>query len=195
MTRARMWMAFGAVLVLTAVAVPGDLAQAQSGPYQYYAITPCRLVDTRSSNVTAPATTVGDSAACPATGGCNGNAATKLNGPFPSSPRTSANRFLVSTWYAQGLCGVPVGAKAVTVNLTIVGPSGAGDMAMFPTGISMPQVSSLNFSANEPALGNGAIVPLGPASAKDLSLGTYIQQSASAAGNAHAVIDVTGYFQ
>lgn len=186
MTRTRTWMAFGAAAVLTVVAVP-DRAQAQSGPYQYYAITPCRLVDTRATTVTAPGGT------CPAAA-CNGNNNVKLSGPALPSPRTPANWFVVSNWYAQGLCGIPVGAKAVTVNLTVVGPSAAGDMAMFPAGGDVPQVSSLNFAKNEPALGNGAIVPLGPSTGKDLSLGTYILLNGTATGTAHAVIDVTGYF-
>jgi hypothetical protein len=192
-------MAFGAAAVLTVVAAP-DQAQAQNGPYQFYAITPCRLVDTRSSNVTVPHTTVGESNPCPGLGGCNGNNATKLQGPLPATPRTNANRFKVSLWPAQGLCGVPVGAKAIAANLTVVGPSGAGDMAMFPAGATpetttMPQVSALNFAALEPALANGAIVPLGASGSSDLALGTYILQSGAAAGTAHAIIDVTGYFQ
>jgi hypothetical protein len=186
-------MAFGAVAVLTVAAAPGD-AQAQSGPYQYYSITPCRLVDTRATTTTAPATTVGESNTCPAAA-CNGNNNVKLAGPAAPTPRTVANWFQVTTWPAQGLCGVPVGAKAITANLTVVGPAKAGDMAMFPTGGTVPQVSSLNFAALEPALGNGAIVPLGPSGAPDLSLGTYILLNGTVPGTAHAVIDVTGYFQ
>jgi hypothetical protein len=60
----------------------------------------------------------------------------------------------------QGLCGVPVGAKAVTVNVTAVVPSGPGFLTLYPSGIATPVVSSLNFAAGELALGNGAIVPL-----------------------------------
>jgi hypothetical protein len=32
--------------------VVGDVAHAQSGPYQYYPLTPCRVVDTRNANST-----------------------------------------------------------------------------------------------------------------------------------------------
>ncbi len=65
------------------------------------------------------------------------------------------------TFPVQNLCGVPIGAAAVSVNVTAVGPNGGGFLTLFPTGVTKPLVSSINFAKGEPALGNGAIVPLG----------------------------------
>ena len=39
------------ILIVAAIAVTQDVA-AQNGPYQYYSVTPCRLVDTRNPNST-----------------------------------------------------------------------------------------------------------------------------------------------
>ena len=93
----------------------------------------------------------------------------------------------------QQLCGVPLGAKAVTVNVTAVGPTGAGFLTLFPTGIPVPLVSSLNFAAFEPALGNGAIVPLADQGSFPMDLAIFARVAPS--GTVHMVLDVTGYFQ
>ena len=112
---------------------------------------------------------------------------TVANGPILSDGATR-------TFVVQGLCGVPVGAKAATVNLTAVGPNGPGFLTMFPSGITKPVVSSLNFNAGEPALGNGAIVPLADQAtfAQDLSV---FARVAITGGTTHMVLDITGYFQ
>src|SRR5438093_7746637 len=86
-------------------------AAAQTGPYQFHSLTPCRLADTRRPD------------------GPSG-------GPILLDQQ-------IRTFPVQGICGVPVGAKAVTVNLTVVGPNGPGFLTMFPTGITRPVVSSL----------------------------------------------------
>jgi hypothetical protein len=136
-----------------------------------------------------------------------GPAAAQSAGPFQfhsltpcrlADTRTPANAPILQdgqtrTFVVQGLCGVPVGAKAATVNLTVVGPNGTGFLTMFPSGIPRPLVSSLNFNAGEPALGNGAIVPLADQAmfAQDLSVFARV----TGPGTAHIVLDVTGYFQ
>lgn len=94
----------------------------------------------------------------------------------------------------QGLCNVPVGAKAVSVNVTAVGPSGGGFLTLFPTGITRPTVSSVNFNVGEAAIGNGAIVPLADQAVHALDVSVYSRVSA-ASGTVHMVLDVTGYFQ
>lgn len=93
----------------------------------------------------------------------------------------------------QGLCGVPVGATAVTVNVTAVGPTGQGYLTLYPSGIPRPVVSNLNFSAGEPALGNGAIVPLADQGMEPLDLAVFSRVATG--GTVHMVLDVTGYFQ
>jgi hypothetical protein len=91
----------------------------------------------------------------------------------------------------QGLCSVPVGAKAVSVNLTAVGPAAVGFLTLYPSGITRPVVSTLNYSAGESAIANGAIVPLGASATQDLALA----YGTVGGGTTHAILDVTGYFQ
>jgi len=92
----------------------------------------------------------------------------------------------------QGVCGVPVGAKAVSVNLTAVGPTTTGYMTLFPAGITRPVVSTLNYSAGESAIANGAIVPLADQATHPLDVAVFPRV---AGGTVHMVLDVTGYFQ
>jgi hypothetical protein len=93
----------------------------------------------------------------------------------------------------QGLCGIPVGAKAVSVNVTAVAPNGAGFLTLFPSGIAVPLISSLNFNAGETAIGNGAIVVLADQTLNPLDLSIYTKVTGS--GSVHMVLDVTGFFQ
>lgn len=91
----------------------------------------------------------------------------------------------------KGVCGVPSTAKAVSLNATIVAPTVDGFFSMWPTGGTFPLVSTLNFLANEPALANGAIVPVKNPGTPDLA----IAYGTTGGGQTHVVLDVTGYFQ
>ena len=91
----------------------------------------------------------------------------------------------------KGVCGVPATAKAVSLNLTVVTPTADGFFSMWPFGGAFPVVSTINFVAGEPAIANGAIVPLA-AGTPDLN-GVYGIAVGSA--TTHALMDVTGYFQ
>ena len=146
------------LLLIAAVFAPAVAWAA--GPFQFHALTPCRVVDTRN-------------AAGPTGGPAIGHQATRN---FPM----------------QGQCGVPSGAKAVALNVTIVSPNGPGYLTLFPAGTSQPIVSTINFVAGEPALANGAIVPLA-AAAPDLAV--YADVPFVASGQVHVILDVTGYFQ
>ena len=134
-----------------------DTAQAD-GPFRFFAITPCRIFDSRT----------------------DGDGLTPLNNG-------------VHTERVQGVCGVPVGAKAAALNVTVVTPNRSGHITIWPSGVSEPLVATLNFLANETALANGAIVPLGPdgGGADDMNF-RYSMQSPP--GTGHIVFDVTGYF-
>jgi hypothetical protein len=140
-----------------AVAVAPVPAAARNGPYEYYAVTPCRAVDTRYN--------------------------TGVNG----SPRLSGNA-AARNFQIQGVCGVPVGAKAVTINVTIVTPSSTGFLTLWPSGGAMPVVSTLDFGLSDNSLANGAIVPLST-NADDLSV-----FMGGGTGSTDVLIDVTGYF-
>lgn len=90
------------------------------------------------------------------------------------------------TFQVQGNCGVPVGAKAGVLNFTVVGPAGPGYLSAFPSGITPPLASTLNFNPNQ-TRANGVILGLST-NAEDLAV------RAEGSG-AHLVIDVFGYFQ
>lgn len=143
------WVAGAALLLLGVSPALAD------GPFRFFGVTPCRLVDTRN---------VGE------------------------GPALSANT--TRDFQVQGKCGVPVGAKAASLNVTVVGPVSRGHLRLFPSGTALPTISTINFQGGEPALANGAIVPLST-NANDLSVFTFFL---AGTGTTHLVVDVTGYF-
>ena len=90
-----------------------------------------------------------------------------------------------------GQCGIPSAAKAVVFNVAVVGPTGSGHLRIWPYNTTMPLVATINFNAGEPAIANGAIVPLttNPTANMSVYLGT------GAGTHADLILDVTGYFQ
>lgn len=140
--------------LMTAALTMAPRALGQSGPYQYFPLSPCRAVDTRG------------------TAAVNG-------GPFLT---TSTRNFAM-----RGVCGVPSTAKAVSLNVTVVGSSSSSWLTVWPSNVAKPFVSMINFEPSDPALANGIIVGLGTAS-QDLSV-------ANAVGTVNVIVDVTGYFQ
>lgn len=152
MSNHRFLFTFSFAVFLAAVATN---ARAQSGPYQYFSLTPCRLVDTRN-----PVSTNG--------------------GPIFNT--NSQRDFVV-----RGNCGVPTTAKAVTLNVTITSASQSSFLTLWPSGITRPTVSTINFSSSDPSLANGATVGLSTNPA-DLSVYNNF-------GTVHVILDVTGYYQ
>ncbi|HYC88272.1 MAG TPA: hypothetical protein VEO54_03605 [Thermoanaerobaculia bacterium] len=144
-----------ALLLTVFTAVFASTALAQSGPYQYYPLTPCRVVDTRSANST------------------NG-------GPIFGTATTR-------NFQMRGFCGVPTSAKAVSLNVTVTQATAGSYLTLWPSGLTQPVVSMLNFEASDPALANGVIVGIS-SNTQDLSV-------YNSFGNVHVIIDVTGYFQ
>lgn len=130
-----------------------------AGPFQFFSVTPCRIVDTRN----APGPTGG-----------------------PALAAGSTRNFPIA-----GQCGVPTTAQAATLNVTIVGPTADGFLSIWPFGTPMPLVSTINAAAGEPALANGAIVPLTTPGANNIS----VIYGTAGGGSTHVILDVTGYFQ
>ncbi len=85
-----------------------------------------------------------------------------------------------------GICGVPVGATAVFLNVTVVSPTATGNLRIFPTGTPVPTVSALNYAAGQ-TRGNNGIFKLNGSGQLDV-------RAAQGSGTAHLVIDVAGYF-
>jgi hypothetical protein len=128
---------------------------AQTGPYQYNSVTPCRVVDTRGANST------------------NGG---------PILLGVTQRDFKI-----RGNCGIPLTAQAVSINVTVVSPTQGSWLAVWPSGLARPLVSTINFDQTSGALANGAIVGLSQ-NTNDLSV-------YNSDGSVHVLIDVTGYFQ
>jgi hypothetical protein len=150
-------------LAVAALSLAPAPAQA-AGPFQFHAITPCRVFDTREAG-----------------------------GQTTGAPLSSSTQHL---FRIQGQCGVPVGAKAVSLNLTVVGPTRGGDMRLYPANVTptLNDPSTLNYNQGEPALANGAILPLAPVvSGSDKDVKILIGMIGT--GTVHALFDVTGYFQ
>jgi hypothetical protein len=97
----------------------------------FYASTPCRLVDTRY-----PAGPLG------------------LFGPIPANLDTRTFPL------AQGPCGLPAAAGAYSLNLTVLPTGFLTYVSMWPTGTILPLVSTLNGYKGQ-AVANAAVVPVG----------------------------------
>ena len=120
-------------------------------PLDYFTLTPCRLVDTRSSE--APA----------------------------------LGAFERRVWTVAGRCGVPLTAKALVLNVTVVGPTAPGHIRLAP-GNGLTETSAINFSPGQ-TRANNAIAML---STDDT--GTLAATNRST-GTVHLILDVSGYFQ
>jgi hypothetical protein len=83
-------------------------------------------------------------------------------------------------------CGIPMGAKAVSIQFTVVLPSHDGNLIAWPSG-PPPETSVLNWSVGVFSLGNGTIVPLAADS-------IMVQVNGPPMSTAHVIIDVNGYF-
>jgi subtilisin family serine protease len=80
-------------------------------------------------------------------------------------------------------CAIPLTAKAVSVNLTVTAPAAQGNLRVFPAGVPVPLVSSVNFVAGQ-TRANNAVVSLGGGSVTVLSTAA-----------THFILDVNGYFE
>lgn len=85
-----------------------------------------------------------------------------------------------------GLCGIPSGAAAVAMNLTVVAPQNVGFLTVYAGASPRPETSTLNYRTGK-TRANSAIMPLSAAGRLN------IFNSGPAA--THVLIDVTGYFQ
>lgn len=81
---------------------------------------------------------------------------------------------------------VPVGAKAIAYNLTIVGTTGAGYLSVGPGDASVAAGSAINWGGPNQVLANGLKVTL------DAS--RQIRVFAGPGGGTHFLIDVMGYY-
>jgi hypothetical protein len=91
------------------------------------------------------------------------------------------------TFNLWNACNIPVTAKAVAVNLTVVGPTVAGHLRLFPEGQLRPGTSAINFRAAQ-TRGTNAVIGLGTGGGLSVFC-------AMPSGTTHFVLDVAGYFE
>ena len=89
---------------------------------------------------------------------------------------------------AAGTCGIPSGAVALALNLTVVSPNGPGSVTAFPAGTAVPPTSVVNFSAGQ-IRASEAVIGLSGSG----GLGVFCGMAAGR--TTHLVIDVVGYFE
>lgn len=127
----------------------------QPNGLQFYPVTPCRIADTR--------------------------AGAGFSGPF-GPPMMLAGGTRTFPIFSSS-CGIPPTAAAYSLNFTVVPPGTLGVLTTWPTGTSMPNVSTLNSYAGN-VLANAAIVPAGANGA----INVYVNNATD------MLFDINGYF-
>jgi hypothetical protein len=176
---------------LVAAIVGPALVEAQTGQ-AFYAVAPCRIVDTRVANPQQPAPLNTTPTRLPAL--YPPSTQPGWPGPYDALNPSSYKVRAVGQWDGTGDCGIPTTATAVSLNVTIVTPGSNGDVRIWPYGGTMPLVSTINVTTSDTALANGAIVPMPTynASNPDISLRFTVWPKGT---GAHLVLDVTGFFE
>jgi hypothetical protein len=88
----------------------------------------------------------------------------------------------------DGHWGVPLGAKAITGNLTTTASTASGYVSATPVSVASPTTSTLNFPQGQNRA-NGITVPLGPTGDQ------YFVYKATSGAKTHLILDLTGYFR
>ncbi|HEV3076311.1 MAG TPA: VCBS repeat-containing protein [Thermoanaerobaculia bacterium] len=133
---------------------------------QFFALPPCRVVDTRCSTGASNCSGVAD--------GVYGS---------PALASTVQRSFVLA-----GQCGIPAGAKAVSANVTVTGGSGSGFLTVGPGCIT--GVGTINWVASGQTRANNAVLALDVGGAV-----TVRSQVAPGNGTVQFVLDINGYFQ
>jgi uncharacterized repeat protein (TIGR01451 family) len=87
-----------------------------------------------------------------------------------------------------GHCNVPPTAKAVSLNITVTQPGAAGNLRLFPGGLALPLVSTLNYVEGQ-TRANNAVIPLNASG----EIAVFAGQAAGT--TVQVIIDVNGYFE
>jgi hypothetical protein len=88
-----------------------------------------------------------------------------------------------------GNCGIPASARSIAANVTVVNPSGQGNVALYPGDMAAPPTSSINFAAGQ-VRANNVIFSLASDGTGTLAVRAVVGGS----GEVHMALDVTGYF-
>jgi hypothetical protein len=109
---------------------------------------------------------------------------TRQAGQGPALPSGAARLVTVTS-----ACGVPANARAIQANIAAVGPTGAGNLRLYPGDGTTPATSALNFAAGQTRANNG-VFPLAGNGNGALALLATVTGS----GSVNVVLDVAGYF-
>lgn len=133
---------------------------------KYVALSPARLVDTRCSAIPAP-------------GWCAAERLPGADSEVPAlRPGGSANITVA------GVDGVPLGATAAVLNVTVTDTSGVSSLTAYPGGSPMPTVSDLNWVPDS-TVANLVIEKVGSGG----TVGLY-----NSSGDGEVVVDLEGYY-
>lgn len=106
---------------------------------------------------------------------------------FDSRSQQPLSSGIVRTVQVTGACQIPATAKAVSVNVTVVGPSSAGYVVFYPGDEVPPLSSAINYRTGQ-IRANNAILKLG-------ATGTLAALANQQGGVVDVIVDVNGYFQ
>ena len=152
------------VAVAASVAVVGAVlviqnAGATSVASSLIPITPCRLVDSRTGSAH-----VGE-----------------RTGPW--GPGETVTLAVAGT---HGNCTIPTGTTAIAANVTIINPTGASYLTLYPADAVAPTASNLNWSAGQQATPNQVTVGLSGGGAVNVF---------NFDGHVDVIVDIVGYYQ
>ncbi|HYU32438.1 MAG TPA: ExeM/NucH family extracellular endonuclease [Thermoanaerobaculia bacterium] len=94
------------------------------------------------------------------------------------------------TFALHGVCGIPPTAKVVVLNVTIVAPTGSGDLTIYAGDAAAPAFPTMQF----PVIGARSLFVVVPLS-QDAAGEVAVQASVAGSGTVHVVLDVLGYFE
>ncbi len=86
--------------------------------------------------------------------------------------------------FSVQLTNVPPGSSAVVLNLTVTAPAAAGFVTIYPTGLAVPNASSINVDTAGQTIANLVTVPIGSGGTVDI----FSEQAAD------LIADVQGYY-
>jgi hypothetical protein len=89
-----------------------------------------------------------------------------------------------------GICEVPVNAKAISINVTVVQPSASGQVTLFPSDVPAPGTNTIGFSAGQNRANNAVLSLSADGQGSIAALATLNTQ-----GQVHLLVDINGYFE
>jgi hypothetical protein len=89
----------------------------------------------------------------------------------------------------QGLCGIPLSARALVVNVTAASATADGDLTLYPQNEPAPVASTINYQAGLTRANNAVVNLSAYAHSFDILPGL------PAGGSVHVVVDVFGYYE